>query len=255
MKKRALNLHLSDLYICGNCGKQISHGHECLDRTCESCAVKRKRIMTERLNPVVEGMKAPRFLTLTKVRSMMSRELISGLRNSFTQLRHRKVWTAMGGFYNIELGTFRREGSVNVHIHSIFDRLFMPRKKLEKAWLAVTGDSHIVHIRRCEDAEDAMWYMTKHFFKIAKPEKGKVFTEKQRETLSIFLKNTRLVQGYGDMHHLKLSRNPGKCPECNVEGEWVSRTDEDTFHDVFTRTYCARYPDVSYAENRGLGGV
>lgn len=253
--KISYQVHLGIPLICKNCGVKDLQNLGCRDRTCVPCGFRRQQIMIEKLYPVVQKMEEPMFLTLTKKRVVLSRDLVSGVRNSFTYLRHKKVWTARGGLYNVELGTIQEDNSVNLHLHSVLDGSYMPQAKLKKEWKKITLDSHGVDIRWCKSLEDTMWYVTKHFFKIVKPEKGKNITEDQREYIHRVLKNTHLIQGYGSLFHLKLLPGVCKCPECDTEDPWISRYDEDTFHDVFTRTYCARYPSVSSTEKRGFGGV
>lgn len=188
----------------------------------------RKNKMIERMTPEIEKMKEPHFLTLTVRSRRLSRENIRTLRRNFTKLRHRPVWISVfGGFYNIELGTLRKDGVCNMHIHVLYDGVDINQAYLSWLWYQVTGDSFIVDIRNCWNTQGALHYISKHFCKI-----GSFEGEESRTLINKSLKNTRMVQGFGKHRRLPV-RGPTICPECHAEGSFYT-SHESLYYDIIS---------------------
>ena len=211
--------------ICGNCGDEIQPELECGDRTCEHCFRKRKgRIINNLMGPVTE-MSNPKFLTLTVVSRPLTLRNVRYLRKCFTKLRHRKLFDGVkGGFYNIELGNLNKNGVCNMHIHCIYDGPYIPQAEISCQWNQITGDSYIVFIENCYDAQGAMRYITKHFCKLGN------FYPEQKDLINSYLKRTRMIQGFGSIRIAK----PEKitiCKNCGAENSFYSHFDP-LFYDV-----------------------
>ena len=214
--------------ICGNCGYTFSYPIPCGDRTCPVCNNRRKRDIINRMGPIVDAMKDPHFLTLTLKSRRLSIENIRKLRKYFTKLRHRDIWTGVfGGFYNIELGTLRENGLCNMHIHILYDGMDIYQPYLAYVWSRITGDSFIVDIRSCYNAQGAMHYIAKHFCKI-----GKFIGDASRDLINRVLKRTRLVQNFGKMAPIP-PKSPSVCPECHAEGSFYTCHDP-LFYDIIS---------------------
>lgn len=180
---------------------------DCGDRTCPRCQENRRRRIYSRFSKIIKRMNDPRFLTLTLERCFLSRKSVRRLRRAFTKLRHRKLWTATGGVYQIEVGTIDMFGFCNLHLHTIFDGSFIPKKVLEDAWYQITGNSWVIDIKRCFSARGALQYLTKHMLKrIGDPEHA--------DLINLALHNARLVQGYGTLFLASLGLRAPVCPEC-----------------------------------------
>jgi hypothetical protein len=221
--------------VCGNCGYQFEYPIDCGDRTCPECNKRRKRDIINRLKPIVETMKDPHFLTLTVRRRDLNRKNIKALRNSFTKLRHREIWISVfGGFYNIELGTLRDDGTCNMHIHALYDGMDLYYPYLSWVWSQVTGGSFIVDIQRCWNSQGALHYIAKHFCKI-----GKFEGEASRELINKTMKNTRLVQGFGNLKRLP-PKELSECPECHAQGSFYSCHDP-LYYDILSSFECSGY--------------
>ena len=208
---------------CLACGETWQHEIDCGDRLCPRCNLKRRQRIMHRYLPLVRSMSERKFFTFTVKRALLSRKLVSSLRKNFTKLRHRKIWKASGGIYNIEIGDFRDDGTCNLHIHGVMDSSYMLQKALSDAWRDITGDSFIVDIRAVKDDRSAIHYMTKHLDYMTKhlaklPEDLPVWKHK---LINDVLRGTRLVQAFGDMAHEKLSLREPVCPFCGAVGQIV----------------------------------
>jgi hypothetical protein len=175
-----------------------------------------------RFVPLVKKMAEPKFLTLTLKRRALCRSNVRFLRQCFTKLRHRKVWKATGGVYQIEIGTVDDLGQANLHIHAAIDSPYMNILEICDAWHDITGDSFIVDIRQAKDARDIVWYMSKHLGKMPKEVPGDAWlkTSWQHDLINRVLKGTRLVQGFGTLCHVSMELKGATCPKCGSEGSF-----------------------------------
>lgn len=222
--------HLGPDNICGNCGKIQRYPIQCGDRFCEPCRKNRKGKLINRLEPVVESMVEPHFLTLTIRRTKITKKNVQNLRHSFLKLRHRDVWlNAFGGFYNIELGTVNPDGTANLHIHVLYDGMDIYQPYLSWCWSQV-ADGYVVYIQRCESSRASMFYLTKHFCKIG------YCPDNIKSNINDVLKKMKLVQGFGIKRLMKTPKQPRKpiiCPNCKAEDSFVSCYDP-LFNDVLS---------------------
>jgi hypothetical protein len=193
-------------------------------------------------------MTNPWFFTLTLRRCLLTRRQVTGLRNSFTKLRHRKAWGKSKGFYQIEVGTLKpvvtdlyggriQTGvySANLHIHALVDwsgdplpnfdnltREEMRETWLSKVWKTVTDGSYIVYATPCWHPQHAVdFYLTRHMAK-------RVGAQWAAEYINKVFRNTKLVQGFGWTQTERLKQKvemsldeanfyTPSCPECGSE--------------------------------------
>lgn len=201
-----LENHTETCMICSCCGEVSTVFLECGDRTCFQCQQRRKKRILKRYHPIVAKMTAPKFLTVTLTRRILSRHAVKHMRDCFTKLRHRGIWTAVGGIYQIQLGTIDN-GTVNIHLHAIIDSPRVEKADLRKAWYKITGDSYIVDIKTCWSPRGAMQYLTKHMGR-------RIGTYQDASLINEVLHGTRLVQGFGSLSHMGLSMTDSVCDNC-----------------------------------------
>lgn len=237
--------HRSAPVVCCNCGHVFRFTKTCKDRFCEQCSKKRKGRLINAIEPVIENMLEPHFVTLTIRRKKLSKELISELRRSFTKLRHRKVWlNAIYGFYNIELGTIDLDGTCNAHIHCVYDGLDIFQPELSWNWSKV-ADGYVVYIESCESKTKVMHYVTKHFAKCPTT----ALDEQNRANLNHILKGIRLLQPFGpkkttiyrDNNNKLYCRLPikpppkqGRCPQCGADSTALVWPWDPLYYDVLS---------------------
>jgi len=201
-----LENHKETTCLCSKCGDVNTIYLECGDRTCWRCQERRRKRIYKRYHSVVVNMENPIFLTLTLTRRALSAYLVSYLRKCFTKLRHRQVWKARGGIYQIEIGTIK-EGTANIHIHAIIDSSWMDKSGLREAWHKITKDSYVIDIERCFNSRGALIYLTKHMGK-------RIGNIVDADLINDVLHGTRLVQGFGDLHYMSLGLRTSICSKC-----------------------------------------
>lgn len=191
-KLPTVNGHKKIRLFCVDCGNMLIVESYCGDRLCFRCNKKRAKRLNSKYKSVIEGMKNPVLLTLTTKRCMLTRKNVSRIRRWFDRLRHKKIWRARGGLYNIEIGELDDMRMCNLHIHAIIDSVYMPQKKISEEWERISG-SKIVDIRAVKIRKGlAIRYLIKHCVKI-----GKGLYE-QKEYVNSVLHLTRLIQGFGE---------------------------------------------------------
>jgi hypothetical protein len=203
---------------CSKCGYLQQFVADCKDRTCAFCQRKRQTRIVQRFKPIVSVMNNPLFMTLTVQRTPLCRNALRRLRNSFTRLRHAKILKkCVGGIYQIELGKLDDLNMCNLHIHAICDSPYIPQPELSRAWMQATrGWGKIVDVRRAYDVHNALSYLTKHMGKRihVKPE--------QVAYVNKVLENTRMIQGFGCLCHIRMRCWDTVCPKCGAVNSYVS---------------------------------
>jgi hypothetical protein len=177
--------------------------------------------------PVVRSMKSPKFLTLTVPRRSLARDDVTRLRNDFTRLRHRGLWKATGGVYQLEVGTLDDRGKCNMHIHAVIDSPWMSQKELSDAWRDITG-GYIVDIRQAKGDRALLRYMTKHLVKFASD-----VPLWAHDLVNDVLHDTRLVQGFGTLSRLGLSVHDRACPCCGAVNSVICLDFEPCYQGFF----------------------
>ena len=225
---RHLPNHAYVTMMCVSCGKSWKHEIDCGDRLCPRCNANRRGRIMSRYLPIVRSMSHPKFLTLTVPRRSLSEDNVKRIRECFTRLRHRKMWRATAGLYQIEVGTLDDLGMSNLHIHAIIDSEPMSQKALSDTWLEITGDGFIVDIREAKGDRALVNYMTKHLVKM--PHDLPVW---QHDLINGVLHNTRLVQGFGDLTHVGMTVYDVPCPFCHAVGTVICLDYEPCYDGFF----------------------
>lgn len=169
----------------------------CKHRFCVPCGVSRSAKIARHVLAHMPD-KGVRFLTLTlRHNHLPLRGQIDRCYASFRLLRHSRFWSAHvgGGISFLELKRSERDGLWHVHLHVLVIGEFMEQKALSGAWLAVTGDSSIVHIESVRDPRKVSSYIAKYS---AKP--LDVYTANHEDSLQEIvtsLKGRRMFTTFG----------------------------------------------------------
>jgi hypothetical protein len=139
----------------------------CHDRFCVPCNVARSHRLAATLADLVRP-KDVRFITLTlKADGRSLSDRLSHLATSFRRLKRTADWrrrvTAGAWFLEVKFNLTTR--SWHPHLHILATGLYYPQADLSRAWLAATGDSRIVDIRKVRRASEVASYVTKYVSK------------------------------------------------------------------------------------------
>ena len=194
---------------CGRCISRIIPNATCEFRLCPDCSRRRSRKILNKHLPTmrafVQGNRVtPVHLVLTQAHRQESRKAsVKRLRNAFTKLQRRAFWKEYfkGGTWSLEF-TKDKQGLHHTHFHIIgFRSRFFDIELLRDEWKAVTGDSHVLHLKPIEDLTAGLLEVVKY---VSKPVDIKRFTGADlRDFLK--LKNCPLFGTFGE--YRKFSRN------------------------------------------------
>lgn len=169
----------------------------CHDRWCPACAKTRARVIQTNIAPLVEG-KQLRFITLTlKHNDDGLSDRLDRLHFCFRLLRKLAIWknAVAGGAAFIEVKINKETRRWHPHIHILCVGDYIPAQKLRAAWLACTGDSHVVDIRIVKDPRKIANYVTKY---VTKPADNDLYRDaKALQEAIVAMKGRRLVATYG----------------------------------------------------------
>lgn len=194
------------------CGKhilQVIPNYVCEFRLCPDCARRKSR---RRLNNYLPVMTAfvklnrvtPVHLVLTQTHKKETRkESVKRLKSAFNNLIRRDFWKRhfKGGTWSVEF-TKDKDGLHHTHLHIIgFRTKFFDVNELREEWLAVTGDSYVLHLDRVSDLSKGLLEVFKY---VSKPLDTDRFTA---DDLRDFLKlrNTHLFGSFGEFRKFKSS--------------------------------------------------
>lgn len=175
----------------------------CRDRCCPRCATARGKRVADRIAQMVQRMNAPRFLTLTIQTDGLSLEdAISKLMESFRRLRRRPEWRekVIGGVYVVEVTRGQSGDRWHPHLHCIVDGYFWLQQTISKLWLAITGDSSIVHIEAIVDRGKTANYIGRY---IGKPTGWEEWGYPELSEFARAMQGKRLVHTFGSLHNAK----------------------------------------------------
>ena len=136
----------------------------CKDRFCVPCADSRSHRIGRRLRAHVDD-NAISFLTLTlRDNDVSLSQLLNKLIISFRQLRQWPIWKreVAGGVAFIEIKFNADKQRWHPHLHAIMDAGYIPQSAIRDQWLKITKTSFHVDIRRADDPEHAVRYVTKY---------------------------------------------------------------------------------------------
>lgn len=181
------------------------HSDHCHNRWCTPCSRQRAaRIVGNLKQRLNDGH--IRFLTLTMKHSdtPLSHQ-IDRIYQSFRKLRRADFWTSAvdGGCAVLELKHSHQTRLWHVHIHCLLDGRYVDQADIKAEWWRITGDSHVVDIKHCHDADHAAHYVVKY---ITKPVPSSVINkpDQLREMIAA-LARRRLVLTWGTWRGVRLS--------------------------------------------------
>jgi hypothetical protein len=139
----------------------------------------------------------PVHLVLTQTHRKENRkQSAKRIKDSFTRLQRRSFWKNhfKGGTWSLEF-TKDKNGLHHTHLHIVgFRRSFFAVELLRGEWLAATGDSHVLNLKRIEDIAAGLREVVKY---VSKPLDIRRFgAEDLREFLK--LKNMRMFGTFGE---------------------------------------------------------
>lgn len=176
----------------------------CHDRFCHPCSIARSRRLSENISAKLKGQEA-RFLTLTLSSddTTLSKQL-DRLYRSFRTLRADDWWSknVQGGCATLEVTLNIKTGQWHPHLHPVVVGNYLPQAVLSRKWLAITGNSPIVHIKLIPDCNTVARYIAKY---AGKGMDDSVFSnpDKLQEWL-IAASGRRLCMTFGDWRKTKL---------------------------------------------------
>lgn len=136
----------------------------CKDRFCVPCADTRSAAIGNRIRDRVPPAGIS-FLTLTLADADKPlNELLDKILKSFRRLRQWKQWRARvkGGVAFLETKWNADKRRWHPHLHVIMEAEFLPQAEISDRWRAITETSFIVHIKRPQNIETVIRYVTKY---------------------------------------------------------------------------------------------
>ncbi len=200
------------------CGTSKLVPYPCDSMFCPHCANRRSKVYQERVLRKIDQKKFDYFfLTLTvKSWEALTREGIDRVVRMFGEFRGSDDWRdagVVGGVYSIE-ATYTRAGW-HPHLHVLIEVRkgalsldFLARFK--KRWLAVTGDSHVLHLEKMYGTDEkggkirtidarSLRELVKYSTKAASFAEASTRAHEPNRVLEFYLafKNVRRVQAFG----------------------------------------------------------
>ena len=177
----------------------------CRDRFCTPCQRDRARIIRANLDRHLTEQPY-RFITLTlRHESTPLRDQLDRLLKCWSALRRRKFIAnrLKGGAAFVEITVNQETGDWHPHLHVVAEGSYIPQADLRKAWLEITGDSHIVDIRLIRSKGQACRYVTKY---VTKAFSNELYENEQDLHEAIrAMRGRKLCHAFGTWHHLRLT--------------------------------------------------
>ena len=178
----------------------------CHDRWCPACAKTRANIIRSNIDPLVQGQEL-RFITLTlKHKDEELDKRLDRLFACFASLRKTVLWkqSVTGGVAFTEVKINAQTMRWHPHVHVLCVGKYIPIERLKAAWLAVTGDSHVVDIRVVKDPKKVANYITKYVTKPADNDLYRIPAALDQAITA--MKGRRLVATFGTWRSTALLR-------------------------------------------------
>ena len=191
----------------------------CHSRHCEPCMKGKSSLIINNLRASLQDRKHRQFrfitLTLKSIPGTPLKPQIKRLYDSYNKLRRTPLWkkSQKGGVATLEI-KWTNAGAWHPHLHIISEGDFVDTYKLSTAWLAITGDSHIVDVRKMSGDKDVAYYVGKY---ITKGTNDAVWEDPARAVEWVkAVKGLRMAATFGNWRGLKLLRR-----EKDQPGEWT----------------------------------
>lgn len=185
----------SDLVLCLQ---------RCRDRMCPLCADARGRSCTAKTYAICHEMDSPRFITLTlRADGATLLDRVDRLMRAFRRLRKDADWKKAvdGGIYAIEVTWNPKTHQWHPHLHVIAQGRYYPHAKLKRAWLSITGDSSIVHLRMVHDRRTTSRYISRY---ISKPNSLGHWPAERIAEYAEAMHGRRMIHTFGCSHKRKV---------------------------------------------------
>jgi hypothetical protein len=212
------------------CGRHIARiipNFTCEFRLCPDCGRRRSRKLQKKYLPMMRGFMlrhkvTPVHLVLTQThRTETRKQSAKRIKDSFTKLQRRGFWKQYfnGGTWSLEF-TKDKNGLHHTHLHIIgFRRKFFDIELLRDEWLAVTGDSYVLHLKPIQDIATGLREVVKY---VSKPLDIRRFgAEDLKEFLG--LKNMRMFGTFGEFRDFCKDFEPSDSGAAVSELESLSR--------------------------------
>jgi hypothetical protein len=171
---------------------------------------------------VLHNKVTPVHLVLTQTHRKESRkESAARIRKSFTKLTRRSLWKQYfkGGTWSLEL-TKDKNGFHHAHLHIIgFRRKFFDIELLRDEWFAVTGDSHVLHLKPILDLAAGLQEVVKY---VSKPLDIRRFGAADLKEF-LGLKNMRMFGTFGEFRDFCKGFEPSDNDNATSELESLAR--------------------------------
>lgn len=178
----------------------------CRDRMCPLCQWHRGQEASRRIVELVRTIDAPRLITLTiKSSDELLGVQLDRMFAAFAKLRRLDAWKrhVRGGVWAIEVTFNQQTGQWHPHIHIIAEGSYFPHETLKSAWLACTGDSSIVDLRKVNDRRDAARYISAY---VSKPCSLDKLPDSRLIEYADALHRRRLTGTFGCLHAARVQR-------------------------------------------------
>ena len=188
----------------------------CQVRLCAFDMRARRIRVLRQFEPVIAGLKDPRFAVLSE-RNVPLGQLAEGidrLWESFERLRHTRMWKqkVRGAVAVLEI-TFNPSGSWHPHLNVILDGDYIPQRLLAGQWRRSTrGRGEIAWIARPRAVAEVFKYITKLADITAVP----VAVAELLEAIH----GARFIRTYGTLYNVpepEAEKKPHVCPDCGSD--------------------------------------
>jgi Replication protein len=203
---------------------------KCHDRFCLPCSAERSNRIREALLRHMYRRSNMSLITLTlRASTDCLKKILDRITKAFRCLRNKKIWkkAVKGGCAIIETKVGTDGVSWHVHYHVLCEATFIRQDHLAAAWLAITGDSRIVDVRRVQATGGAVNYITKYVTKAADHSIVKSPTHLSQAIIAFT--GRRLVSTFAAWRGLQLMEKPNEDSQTQNPTDWRSIGTIDEF--------------------------
>ncbi len=139
--------------------------NSCRLRWCPACAEARVNTIAHGCREIFKRRKEVRLLTLTQKHNEGSlEEQTERMKKNIVRLRRCSRWReyVKGSIGFLHYKWSRKSQGWHVHCHILLNGSYIPQGWLSKKWLAVTGDSYVVDVRRVRNLDSAISDATRY---------------------------------------------------------------------------------------------